>query len=183
MQDILNWTINTIREESIMDSTWLEERKFDWTPLVVKSLKSLLHNNSSVLILTDNDRSWFGDYILTNINNIKNNRPYLPFYDFTSICKQFVDINTHMNTELIIDMLNISFPNGYYFWYIGKSNDKKSIIPKYLNNSFLWLLDDELPNSMSFKSNDQNIDTKLLQIFKLYNKTLNAVLFADVTMD
>ena len=83
MQEILNWTINTIRKENIVDSSWLEEQKFEWTPLVVKSLKSLLDENCTVLILTDDNRDWFGEYVLSNINDIKNEiYSYIKYEDF-----------------------------------------------------------------------------------------------------
>jgi hypothetical protein len=183
MQEILNWTINTIRHESIVDSTWLEEQKFEWTPLVVKSLKSLLDDNCTVLIITDNDRDWFGKYILSNINDFKNGRPNLPFYDFKSLLSKHSRINSQEDIQLIIDMLNISFPNGYIFWYIGKGESKESILPKYHSNSFLWLMDETLPGSLTFKENDDTLDIKLIQMYKLFNKTLNAILFAEISTD
>jgi len=182
MQEVLNWTINTIRNEKSIDSTWLEEKKFEWTPLVVKSLKSLLEHNSTILIITDDSRQWFSQYILANINNPKNNRPYLPFYDLKSICTSIDKIKSEEDIQLILDMLNISFPNGYVFWYIGDGNSTQSILPKYNSNSFMWLLDEELPNSLSLKD-DEQLDLKLLQIFNLFNKTLEAVLFADINLD
>ncbi len=47
MQDFLNWTIDTIRSDRLIGS-WLEERKYEWTPLVAKSMKYLLEQNRSV---------------------------------------------------------------------------------------------------------------------------------------
>jgi hypothetical protein len=183
MQEVLNWTINTIRKENVIDSSWLEEQKFEWTPLVVKSLKSLLDENCTVLILTDDNRDWFGEYVLSNINDIKNGRPNLPFYNFKSLYNKYKHINSEEDIQLIIDMLNISFPNGYIFWYIGKGESKQSILPKYHSNSFLWLIDETLPGSLTFNENDPTLDIKLLQMYKLFNKTLNAILFAEVTTD
>jgi hypothetical protein len=136
MQEILNWTIDTIRKEAIVDSTWLEEQKFEWTPLVVKSLKSLIDDNCTVLILTDNDRQWFGQYILNNINEPTNGRPNLPFYDFKALCINYQNIHSQEDIQLILDMLNISFPNGYIFWYIGKGEDKHCDIAKRKDNSY-----------------------------------------------
>jgi len=183
MQEILNWTINQIRKEDNLGSSWLEEKKFEWTPLVVKSLKNILEKNCTVLIITDNDREWFLDYILTNINHKKNNRPNLPFYNFKAFYKNIDNIKSEDDVQLVKDILDISFPNGYRFWYIGQGHKKQSILPKYHADSFLWLLDDELPNSLSLKSNDPSLDIKLLQMFKLYNKTLDAVLFAQINLD
>ena len=182
MQEILNWTIDTIRKEAIVDSTWLEEQKFEWTPLVVKSLKSLIDENCTVLILTDNDRQWFGQYILNNINEPTNGRPNLPFYDFKALCTNYQNIHSQEDIQLILDMLDISFPNGYIFWYIGKGESKQSILPKYNANSFLWLIDETIPGSLTFKSNDTTMDIKLIQMYKLFNKTLDAMLFAQVNV-
>lgn len=80
-------------------------------------------------------------------------------------------------------MLNISFPNGYCFWYIGRSQDIRANIPKISKNSFLWLLDEERQNAFNLRSNDEALDMKLLQMFRLYNKTLSATLFAQVNVE
>jgi hypothetical protein len=183
MQEILNWTIKTIREEEIIDSTWLEEQKFEWTPLVVKSLKNVLNDNSTILIVTDEPRNWFGNYILSNINDSKHGRPNLPFYDFKAICNNYHNLHSQQDIQLIIDMLNISFPNGYTFWYIGTGACKHSILAKYHSNSFLWLIDETIPGCLTFKEDDTMLDIKLIQMYKLFNKTLDAILFAEVNID
>ncbi len=183
MQEVLNWTINTIRQEDTVDSSWLEEKKFEWAPLVVKTLKSLLNKNYTILIISDDDKQWFKEYILTQINHTKNGRPNLPIYDFQSIYHHYNKVQSEEDIQLIIDMLNISFPNGYLFWYIGKGNSKQSIIPKYHANSFLWLIDEELPGSLTLNGDDPTLDMKLLQIYKLFDKTLNASLFAEISLD
>jgi hypothetical protein len=178
MQEFLNWTIDNIREDKLIGD-WLEERKYDWTPLVVKNITNLLDKGKSVLIITDDEREWFSQYILSKINHIKNKRPLLPFYDFKSFTQQIKNLNEDNNIELIKDMLNISFPNGYIFWYIGRSQNAKSTIAKISKNSFLWIFDEDIPNSFVLKSDTQALDTQLLQMFRLYNKTLSAVLYAQ----
>ena len=50
MQEFLNWTIKTIREDKLIGS-WLEERKYDWTPLVAKNISAIINHNKSVLII------------------------------------------------------------------------------------------------------------------------------------
>ncbi len=182
MQEFLNWTIDTIREDKLVGS-WLEERKYDWTPLVAKSVTNILSKEQSVLIITDNDRDWFGRYILSNINSSKNQRPLLPFYDFKSFNNNLSSLKNEHDIELLTDMLNISFPHGYYFWYIGRSNSPQAVIPKVFKKSLLWILDEKLPNSFSLKSNDEALDIKLLQMYRLYNKTLSAVLFAQIDVE
>ncbi|RLA82563.1 MAG: hypothetical protein DRG78_06865 [Epsilonproteobacteria bacterium] len=182
MQEFLNWTIDTIREDKLIGS-WLEERKYDWTPLVSKSVINIIDKGRSVLIITDEDREWFSNYILSNINSPKNQRPLLPFYDFKSFSNQINNIKTENDIELIRDMLSISFPNGYTFWYIGRSQNIRANIAKVSKNSFLWVFDEDLSSSFSLHSNEEALDMKLLQMFRLYNKTLSSALFAEIDVD
>jgi len=182
MQEFLNWTINTIREDKLIGS-WLEERKYDWTPLISKTVTNVLDKGRSVLIITDNEREWFAQYILSNINASKNQRPLLPFYDFKFISSQYNHIKTENDIELIKDMLSISFPNGYTFWYIGRSQSSRANIAKISKSPLLWIFDEDLSNSFSLKSDNQALDTQLLQMFRLYNKTFSAALFAEIDVE
>ena len=182
MQEFLNWTIKNIREDKLIGD-WLEERKYDWTPLVAKSITNIIDKQRSVLIITDDERDWFGKYILSNINSSKNNRPLLPFYDFKSFSNNTNGLKTDKDIELLKDMLSISFPNGYSFWYIGRSQNIKATIAKVHKNSFLWIFDEDIQNSFHLSSVNDALDTQLLQMFRLYNKTLSAVLFAQIEVD
>lgn len=114
MQEFLNWTVDTIRQDKII-SPWLEEKKFEWTPLVSKNIINVLDKNFSVLIITDSDREWFLNYILSNINLTKYNRPFLPYYDFRAFFKNINSIRSEEDISNIKDMLKISFPNGVLF--------------------------------------------------------------------
>ena len=179
MQEFTNWTINSIRED-ILIGNWMEERKFDWIPLVAKAITNIIEKNRSVLIITDNEHIWFKNYILANINKKSLNRPMLPFYAFDSFTASVEDIKTEVDIQLIKDMLNISFPNGYFFWYIGKSKTKFSTLAKISEDSFLWLMDEDTPESFFLNSQDEALDIRLLNMFRLFNKTLAAVLFAEI---
>ena len=182
LQEFLNWTVDTIREDKLL-SPWLEEKKFEWAPLVSKNITNILDKSYSILIITDKEREWFLNYILSNINSSKLNRPFLPFYDFSSFYKNLDQIKSEDDISNIKDMLKISFPNGYCFWYIGKGQDIRATIPKVLKNSFLWLFDEEKQDAFNLKSNDEALDMKLLQMFRLYNKTLSASLFAEINVE
>ena len=129
MQEFLNWTIKSIREDRLIGD-WLEERKYDWVPLVTKSISNILDKGHSILIITDDERDWFSSYILSHINSVKLQRPLLPFYDFKSISQQINQLKTDSDIQLLKDMLSISFPNGYSFWYIGRSQNAKATIAK-----------------------------------------------------
>lgn len=182
MQEFLNWTIDTIREDKLI-SPWLEEKKYEWTPLVAKLVSNILDKGCSVIIITDNEREWFLEYILTNINTSKEGRPFLPFYDFKAFYKQIDSVKSEDDINLINDMLKISFPSGYCFWYIGRSQNIRATLPKVNKNSFLWLLDEQMQDAFNLQSNDEALDMKLLQMFRLYNKTLSAALFAEINVE
>ena len=179
MQEFINWTVDTIRHDKYLGS-WIEERKYDWVPLISKSVHNLIEKEKSVLIITDKDFDWYMKYILTNINKLKHNRPLLPFYDFNSFNSDLDSIKTENDIELIKDMLDISFPKGYFFWYIGKSQSKRATLAKFSNKPLLWIMDEELPNSFVLRSNDESLDMKLLQMYRLFDKTLSAALFAEI---
>lgn len=182
LQEFLNWTVDTIREDKLL-SPWLEEKKFEWAPLVSKNITNILDKSYSILIITDKEREWFLNYILSNINSSKLNRPFLPFYDFSSFYKNLDQIKSEDDISNIKDMLKISFPNGYCFWYIGKSQDNRSTLAKITKSSFLWIFDEERQGSINLKSNDDGLDMKLLQMFRLYNKTISAALFANINVE
>ena len=182
MQEFLNWTIDTIRDDKVL-SSWLEERKYDWIPLVAKSVTNIIDKQQSILVLTDDERDWFGKYIVSNINSPKNQRPLLPFYDFKSFSNLSNCVQSDSDIELIKDMLSISFPNGYSIWYIGRSQSTQAKIAKVSKNSFLWLFDEEIPNSFNLRSDDEWLDMKLIQMFHLYNQTISAALFAQIDVE
>lgn len=182
MQEFTNWTVKTIREDKYIGS-WMEERKFDWIPIVAKTLINIIEKGKSVLIVTDDDRDWFSQYIFTKINSIKNNRPLLPFYDFKSMIKNTHKLTSDDDMELVKDMLDISFPSGYIFWYIGRGQSSKATLPKVSYNSFLWLFDEDAQNSFNLRSNDETLDMKLLQLYRLFDKTLEATLFSQIEVD
>lgn len=182
MQEFLNWTVDTIREDRLI-SPWLEEKKYEWTPLVSKNIYNLLEKGFSIIVITDKEREWFLEYVLSNINSAKLNRPFLPFYNFNSFYKNTGSIKSEENISCIKDMLDISFPNGYCFWYIGKSQNSRANLPKVTKNSFLWLFDEEKQDAFNLRSNDEALDMKLLQMFRLYNKTISAALFAQINVD
>jgi hypothetical protein len=182
VQEFLNWTVDVIRKDKYL-SPWLEEKKYEWVPLVSKNIVNVLDKNFSIIIVTDKEREWFLEYVLTNINSTKQNRPFLPYYDFKSFYKNIDNIKSDEDISYIKDMLSISFPNKYCFWYIGKSQDIRATIPKVLKNSFLWLFDEEKQDAFNLKSSDEALDMKLLQMFRLYNKTLSASLFAEINVE
>ena len=44
----------------------------------------------------------------------------------------------------------------------------------------MWIMDENYPNALSMRSYDPLIDIKLLQLYRLFDKTLSAVLFGEI---
>lgn len=181
MQQLLKWTLDTIREEESSFS-WMEEYRYEWAPLV-KSAVSQTIEGKTALIVTDDPRQWFGNYILNNINDLNKNRPLLPFYLLAGCFPSLQNIHSTQSLELFEDMLDISYPNGYYIWYIGKGDHPYTKLSYRNDDSFLWILDEEVQNSFTLRSSDTLLDIKLLQMYKLFDSTLSASLFGDLDLE
>ena len=181
MQQLLKWTLETIREEESSFS-WMEEYRYEWAPLV-KSAVSQSIDGKTVLIVTDDSRKWFAKYILNAVNDLQKNRPLLPFYQLSECFPNLSNLNTTDDIQLLEDMLDISYPNGYYIWYIGKGDHPYSKFAYRRDDSFLWVLDEEIPNAFALRSSDALLDIKLLQLYKLFDSTLSATLFGELELD
>jgi hypothetical protein len=181
MQEFLKWTLDTIRKDGSSFS-WMEEKRLEWVPLVVPMLKKLLQGRTFI-IAADDERKWFGEYMVYSINKAHHNRPFISFICLDALFPNIGNLKTKEDFELLDDMLSLSFPNGYTFFYIGKSNDVKYQISKQKYDSFLWIMDEQVQNSFYLKSEDDFLDTKLIQLFKLLNRSIDAVLFAEVALE
>lgn len=181
MQKLLTWTLQAIREEN-SDFSWMEEYRFEWTPLVSNALSRIIEGQS-VLILTDSNTRWFGHYIQHKVNDIQKNRPFLPFYQLGKLFVSLDDMHSVQELQLVEDMLDISYPNGYIIWYIGKGDCSCTKLAFKRDDSFLWIIDDQVQNSFPLRGSDPQLDIKLLQLFKLFDKTLSAVLFGNLEIE
>lgn len=180
MQEFMKWTLDAIRTEGLSMS-WMEAKRVEWTLLLAPRLRHLL-NGGTFVIITDDERAWFETYILSNINSSQNARPILPFVSLRSFYPALDSINSKDEMMLLDDMLSLAFGNGYVYFYIGKSNDKRSQIAKLNDDSYLWLFDEQVQNSFFLSSKDENLDTKLISLFKLFNKSIDAALMAQISL-
>lgn len=181
MQHLLDWTLETIREQEACFS-WLEEYRYEWAPLVNSAVSQVVAGKT-VLILTDESRDWFGQYIMSHINSLDNNRPLLPFYHLKQSFTNFTRLSSISDIELFEDMLDISYPNGYYIWYIGREDSPCTKLAFRDDTTFSWLIDGEIQNSFKLKSSDNRLDVKLLHLYRLFDKTISASLFGDLDLD
>ncbi len=176
----LKWTIDTIREDkSLMN--WIEERKFEWVPLVTNIINRLL-KGQSIVIITDIQREWFAEYIISTINSPTKERPILPFVELKNIYPYLDGLKDNKDIDLIYDMLSISFESGFVIWYIGSCNSERAQIAKRLDDNFLWIMDEELQNSFSLSSSDELLDFKLLQLFRLFDKSISIGMFSEIDL-
>jgi len=180
MQQLLKWTLDTIREEESSFS-WMEEYRYEWAPLVQNAVSQSIEGKT-VLILTDESRKWFASYILNSINELRKNRPLFPVYQLSKSFPHFSLLRSTEDLQLLEDMLDISYPNGYYIWYIGRSDHPYSKLSLRKDNSFLWVLDQKVPNAFSLRSLDPLLDIKLIQLYKLFDHTLSATLFGELDL-
>ncbi|CAA6816819.1 MAG: DNA replication regulator family [uncultured Sulfurovum sp.] len=181
MTSILTWTLDTIREEDSSFS-WMEECRYDWVPVVQNAVSKII-DGQTILLLTDEKQSWYAKYVASKINNLQNERPFLPVYTLRSM---FHNLNKMKNTQeldLLEDMLEISYPNGYFIWYIGSAESSYSKFAFRNDENLLWIIDGDVPNSFYLKNAGASLDIKLIQLFKLFNKTIDASLFGDINLD
>ncbi len=181
MQKFLKWTLDHIRKDGSMMS-WMEEKRFEWVPLNVSMLKNLMAGHT-IVVVTDDEREWFCDYMLRDINRLSKNRPLLPFVSLKSFYPNLKTIKTKEDIELLENMLYQTFSNGFTYFYIGKNSNIKMQIAKRRDDSFIWVMDEQLQNSFFLSSGDENLDIKLIQLYKLLDKSINALLFAEVDLE
>ncbi|WP_353662967.1 HobA family DNA replication regulator [Hydrogenimonas sp. SS33] len=180
MKDLTTWTLEAIRGDDTMMS-WLEERRYEWAPIVGSAITKVLEGQS-VILLTDDANRWFETYIVRRINRPGSNRPLLPFFSFEAVYPHVDAVRTDQDIDLLFDMLSLSCPQGYFFWYIGKADHPRARIALRNDESLLWVMDEEMTNSFTLRSYDELIDIKLLQLYRLFEKTLSAALFAEIDL-
>ena len=180
MQQLLKWTLETIREEDCF--SWMEEHRYEWAPLVKSAVDQMLEGKT-VLLLTDVPRKWFGKYVLENINDLQKNRPLLPVFPMAKMFPSLGALSSTQEMQLFEDMLDLAYPNGYFIWYIGKGNHPFTKLAYRCEDSFLWIMDEEVENSFSLRSSDELLDIKLLQLYKLFDLTLSQALFGELDLE
>ena len=154
--------------------SWLEMRRLEFAPLMASRLSGLLDGKSFIMICDEN-RKWYQKYFLQNINS-SSDRPFVPIFAIDN----FYKIKDDFDIVLINDLLDFSFPNGFVYFYVGTHTDKMAKLAKSKEDSLLWLFDEQLQNSFFLDSKDTNIDEKLITLYKLFDKSIDAILFSKV---
>ena len=173
-----NWTLETIREGDASMS-WMEEARFTWIPATSVAMEQIMAGKTIILI-TDDERTWFSQYITSFLNKVKLNRPMIPIVCIDAAYAHYNQISGDQAIEMLESMFDMSYNSEYFFWYIGKGDDSRADIAKRANNSYLWLLDEDAHNAFTLRSLDPQLDIKLLQLYRLFDMTLDAVLFGEI---
>jgi hypothetical protein len=173
------WTLEAIRAEGASMS-WFEEQRFDWIPQIIGAMDQIM-NGHTVVLVTDHERRWFGNYILETINKKFKERPLIPVVSLDALYSH-LDIHGDVKEmDVLSDMLSISFKSDYFVWYIGRGgNEQRADFAKRSDNALMWIMDENYPNALMLRSYDSHIDIKLLQLYRLFDRTLAAVLFGEI---
>ena len=180
MQTLLEWTLDSIREES-SDFSWMEERRHDWVPLAETVLRRMM-DGEVVLLFSDPKRHWFEEYVLNAVNDASKDRPFLPVQSLRGVFPGAQRLETSTELTLMEDMLDIAYPQGYFVWYIGEGNHPYTKLPYHKENNFLWLINEEVAGSFLLKESDPLLDIKLIQLYRLFDKSLEASLYGQVEL-
>ncbi len=181
MQQFLEWTLEAIRAES-SDYSWIEEHRYNWVPPAKSALQRML-DGQCVLLLTDNKRKWFEQYVLTQVNDVSKERPFLPVQSLHGAFADLDSAGSSTQLALLEDMLDISYPQGYFIWYIGEGNHPYTKIAYRKEDNFLWLINEELAGSFVLRESDPLLDIKLIQLYKLFDKSIEAAIYGQVELD
>ncbi len=177
-KDFSTWTLEQIRAKG-SSMSWMEERRFDWVPLVAVAIERLV-NARTLLVVTDREREWFARYTLSKLNKFDTQRPLLPIISLGTVFPYMDKISDSEQLEILENMLSLAFPNDYMFFYIGKGSDPRAQIAKSKQDSLMWLFDETAQNSFTLNSKDEELDIKLIQLLTLFDKSIDAILFSEV---
>ena len=178
LPDFAQWSLDAIREEG-GSLSWLEEYRFEWSKTTAFALEQIL-SGKTVILITDEKRKWLEQYILSSINSISLERPLVPILSIDSLYPHYNNISGGEMIDMLDDMIALSYKNDYFFWYIGKGDDKRSDIAKRKDESYFWIFDEDFNNAFTLKSYDPILDIKLLQLYRLFDASLSAAMFGEV---
>ena len=112
--DLNQFTLELIRKKNI---EWLEERRFDWVPIVAYFVSNEIEGKT-ILLITDYKRRWFAENLIHKINNFQDFKPsFIPIFDLIKLVPQIEYARVDEHFEMIEDMFNITFNENYIFWF------------------------------------------------------------------
>jgi len=176
--DFAQWSLDAIREEG-GSLSWLEELRFEWSKTTAYALEQIL-SGKTIILIVDEKRKWLENYILNAINGISPERPLIPIISIDNLYTHYDRVSGGEMIDIVDDMISMTFKDECFFWYIGKGDDKRSDIAKRKDKSYFWIFDEDFNNAFTLKSYDSALDIKLLQLYRLFDSSLNAAMFGEV---
>jgi len=173
-----HWSLDAIRDEGACLS-WLEEQRFEWVSPTANAIEDIT-NGKTIILVTDKERKWLERYILSNINKIPLQRPPISIVSIYDIFLDYNELEKNDSFDMLSDMIKLTYQDNYFFWYIGRGDDKRADLPKTKDDTYFWILDENYLNSFKLNSYDKDLDIKLIQLFKLFNASLEAVMFGEI---
>jgi hypothetical protein len=162
--------------------SWLEESRFYWSATISRAIVQIIEGKTIVLI-TDPERQWFANYITDNFNRLSMERPMIPLVQLQQIHPAYDRITSGVMSEMLENMLDLAFGGEYLFWYIGKGDHRRADLAKRSENSLLWVMDEDVRDAFVMYSFENMIDIKLLQLYQLFETTLNSALFGEIDVE
>lgn len=183
METISDWLLKTIRkdETSGIMNGWIEEVRFEILPQMSRTIEHLL-GGGSLILLNDEQRSWFGEYVTTHINQPHKGRAFFPIIQIkhlTDMIDSHAKEGSMRGFEPIYNMLDMMYPN-YKFWYVGKKNARADFA-RGKNEGWHWIFD-EL-QYCGLKSTDEHLDYKLINLFKLFEQAIVNAMLQKISLD
>ena len=177
--EFLRYSLDLIRSGGASMS-WLEKKRLEFAPLLASRLKLLVQDNMAFIFVCDDERSWYEEYFLSRINS-RSHRPLVPFFSLRALYRN--SLSTQDDIALLNDLLELSFSNGYVFFYVGVSTHKMAQIAKSKDDSLMIVFDDQnINNSLYISSSEDNLDSKLISLYKFFDSSLEAILLSKVNV-
>jgi len=173
-----DWSLKAIRDEGACFS-WMEEYRFNWIAQVQNAILQILDGQSAIIV-TDKEYSWLSKYITQKINQTWKNRPFFPVYTIDGIFANTHSLNEANELDFLNDMLDISFANGYFFWYIGEGKHNFYDYIEQSKKSLIWHLNKDVEGLFSLNKKDPLVDIKLIQSYNLFDKALDATFIGEI---
>ncbi|MEO1958489.1 MAG: HobA family DNA replication regulator [Nautiliaceae bacterium] len=159
---------------------WLERRYLDLISPLNQFLANILKGRA-VLILSDDEREWYIDYIINKINDFKSFKPTLiPIFNLYSIVPQIKYAKTQAHFNMIEDMLGIAFKDDYTFWYIGKEDFLFDFVKD--KETFFWVFDKDFQDNFYLNSMDENLDRKLIDLIELVKEGIIGAILGEISV-
>ena len=105
----------------------------------------------------------------------------LPFYSLhRCIDNLYAKMNDIKEIEELEDLLELTFQNGYIFWFIGSTQDSVAKLMLRKEDTLLWVKEHQVRNAFVLPQNSKDGDIRLLQIYRLLDEAIGAAVLGEL---